>query len=197
MERYAALSLSSRIPQLLVISLMPEALRIADKFHVIRHANQAVDQVRRRVQGRGLKKGKARKLFSCRYSLLRAIERARPGDADKLAEVFAIAPELQVAWRLKEDLRDFYACTDPQQIREALDYWYRAVEDSEIPEFQKVAKMIRNWESEVLAYFGHRMTNAFAEGITNKIKVVKRQAYGMRNFANFQERIMVQCGMPK
>lgn len=50
---------------------------------------------------------------------------------------------------------------------------------------------------EILNYFTYRLTNAFAEGTTNRIKVVKRQAYGMRNFDNFRDRVLVQCGVPK
>ncbi|MDP9224469.1 MAG: transposase, partial [Actinomycetota bacterium] len=75
--------------------------------------------------------------------------------------------------------------------------WYRDVHAAGIPEFLKLAAMIRKAEPEILNYFTYRLTNAFAEGMTNRIKVIKRQAYGMRNFDNFSDRILVQCGVPK
>lgn len=91
-----------------VAALLPGAARIADRFPVIRHANSALDQVRRRNQGRGRKTGSKRVLFSCRFALLRAVERSRPGDDERRARVFLIAPELETAWRLKEGLRAVY-----------------------------------------------------------------------------------------
>lgn len=51
----------------------------------------------------------------------------------------------------------------------------------------------RIWEPEILAYFEARITNTYAEGITNNIKVIKRAGYGFRNFARFRERVLVQC----
>lgn len=180
-----------------VAALLPDAARVADKFHVIRHANLALDQVRRRNQGRGRKTGSKRVLFSCRFALLRAVERSRPGDDERRARVFAIAPELETAWSLKEGLRAVYEERGRRAGGIALRRWYRDVEAAGIPEFIKLARMIRKAEPEILNYFTYRLTNAFAEGTTNRIKVVKRQAYGMRNFDNFRDRVLVQCGVPK
>ena len=178
-------------------ALLPDAARIADKFHVIRHVNRSLDAVRRRNQGRGRKTGTKRVLFSCRFALLRAVERSRPGDDERRARVFAIAPELETAWQLKEQMRAVYDERGRRAGGAALRRWYRDVELAGIPEFIKLARMIRKAEPEILNYFTYRLTNAFAEGITNRIKVVKRQAYGMRNFDNFRDRVLVQCGVPK
>ncbi len=180
-----------------VAALVPRAVRVADKFHVIRHANQALDHVRRRNQGRGRKTGSRRVLFSCRFALLRAVERSRPGDDERRARIFAIAPELETGWLLKEGLRAVYEERGRRAGGAALRRWYRDVHAAGIPEFLKLAAMIRKAEPEILNYFTYRLTNAFAEGTTNRIKVIKRQAYGMRNFDNFSDRILVQCGVPK
>jgi transposase len=180
-----------------VAALLPDAVRIADKFHVVRHANRALDDVRRRIQGRGLKTGWRRVLFGSRFALLRAMERSRPGDEERRARVFAIAPELEIAWCLKEQLRAVYDERGRRAGETALRHWYRDVAAAGVPEFVKLARMIRKWEEEILSYFTHRLTNAFAEGTTNRVKVIKRQAYGMRNFDNFRDRVLVQCGVPK
>ena len=111
--------------------------------------------------------------------------------------MFLIAPELETAWSLKEGLRAVYDERGRRAGGAALRRWYRDVEDASIPEFLKLARMIRKAEDEILNYFTYRLTNAFAEGTTNRIKVVKRQAYGMRNFNNFRDRVLVQCGVPK
>lgn len=193
-----AVSMDLWDPYHVVVSIMlPQALRIADKFHVVRLANTALNRVRKRLSGGGKKVGIARQLFHSRHSLLRGAERSGPKDVARLARVFEAFPELEIAWRLKELIRTLYQLECPDEIRTALDFWYRAVESSDIPEFQKLARTIKRYESEVLAYFGPRLTNAYAEGVTNRVKVIKRQAYGLRNFPNFADRVMVQCGNPK
>jgi transposase len=79
----------------------------------------------------------------------------------------------------------------------ALDVWLKLVERAGIPEFNKLAATVRRWRGEIFNHFTYGMTNAYAERITNRIKVIKRQAYGFRTFTNFQGRLLVQCGTPK
>jgi len=182
-----------------VAGMLPNAVRVADKFHVLRAANLALDRVRARAQGRGTKRetGWPRRLFQCRFALLRSPENARPEDAERLAVVFDVFPEVQRAWRLKQGLREVYEERDPHDAALALDVWLGLAERSGLPEFEKLAATVRRWSPEILNHFTYRMTNGYAEGITNRVKVIKRQAYGFRNFANFQDRILVQCGTPK
>ena len=79
--------------------------------------------------------------------------------------------------------------------QELLHGFYVDVERSRLSEFRGLVDgAFRNWEDELLAYFEARITNAYAEGITNKIKVIKRSGYGFRSFARFRERVLVQCG---
>lgn len=183
----------------IIARVLPDAVRVADKFHVIRLANLALDRVRARSQGRGMKRktGWPRRLFECRFALLRSAENARPGDAERLALIFEVFPEVHEAWRLKEGLREVYEESEPADAALALDVWLRLVERAGTPEFDKLAATVREWRLEILNHFVYRMTNAYAEGITNRVKVIKRQAYGLRNFASFQDRILLQCGTPK
>ena len=51
--------------------------------------------------------------------------------------------------------------------------------------------MLRIWRNEILNYFDYRYTNGFLEGKNNRIKVIKRVAYGYRNGANFRQRILL------
>ena len=53
---------------------------------------------------------------------------------------------------------------------------------------------MRSWRSELLAYFDEPTTNGYAEGVTNKIKVIKRRAYGLPTFNGFRQRVLVACG---
>ncbi|MFH1141322.1 MAG: transposase, partial [Chloroflexota bacterium] len=57
--------------------------------------------------------------------------------------------------------------------------------------FQALSPMLRYWRKEILNYFDHRYTNGVVEGKNNRIKVIKRMAYGYRNSHNFRQRILL------
>lgn len=66
-----------------------------------------------------------------------------------------------------------------------------------IPEFKEILSIFSNWREEILNYFDYRITNGFVEGKNNRIKTIKRMAYGYRNMDNFRMRILVTnpgCG---
>ncbi len=68
-----------------------------------------------------------------------------------------------------------------------------AVERAQIPSFLAFANGLRDWRQELLAYFDQPTTNGYAEGVINKIKVIKRRAYGLPSFNSFRSRILVAC----
>ena len=74
---------------------------VADKFHVIRHVNGAVDKVRSKLQG-GNRKGKRADLFKDRYTLLKGAERLTDGEKARLTQLFRSYPQVEKAWTLKE-----------------------------------------------------------------------------------------------
>lgn len=113
-----------------------------------------------------------------------------------MTAVFEVFPEIAQAWRLKEGLREVFDSADRTDAALALELWFQLVKRAELPEFNSLAKMI-GWRDELLNHFTFRMTNAYAEGVTNRVKVIKRQGYGIPNIANLEDRILVQCGMPK
>jgi transposase len=90
--------------------------------------------------------------------------------------------------------RRIYAVLDRTEGERRLRSWYADVEESGLRPFAVAAMMVLKWEEGVLAYFNSRLTNAYAEGATNKIKVIKRTGYGFRSFANFRRRVLVACG---
>ena len=65
-------------------------------------------------------------------------------------------------------------------------------------EFKKLLRTFTNWREEILNYFHYRITNGFVEGKNNRIKTIKRMAYGYRNMDNFRMRILAtnpSCGV--
>ena len=166
---------------------LPQAKIVVDKFHFIRHINDAVDKVRSRLQG-GSRRDKKRDLFHSRYTLLKGSERLSDRQRAKLSQLFHHYPELKKAWGLKESFREWYRGTDrsrAQAVLESLE-----VTMVSLPEFKELRRTLANWRAEILNYFDYRITNGFVEGKNNRIKTIKRMAYGYRNMANFRLRIL-------
>lgn len=183
---------------LAVAAALPHVPRVADKFHVLRNVNLALDRQRSRIQGRGHKTGARKRLFRKRYLLLRALESLGAADRHRLDALFFDHPELALGWHLKEGFRTIYELgSSREHAAHLLERWFELATSSGIPEFEKLGRNLRGWRPELLAYFDYRATNGYAEGITNRIKVIKRQAYGVPSFASFRRRILVECGAPK
>lgn len=169
---------------------LPKAHIVVDKFHVITHINQALDKVRTRLQSKEDKGGRWL-LFRNRYLLLRKAESLGPEEQLQLSRLFSLYPELDVAWNLKEFLREWYRSSSRAEAQVSLCHWERSVRKAGLKEFGIGLPMFRNWRGEILNYFDHRVTNGFVEGKNNRIKVIKRMAYGYRNVDNLRRRIFL------
>jgi len=168
---------------------LPRAKVVADKFHLIRHINGALDKVRNRLQG-GNRKGKRKDLFKSRYTLLKGAERLADWEKEKLSQLFCRYPELKRAWVLKESFRAWYRETDRSKAEEKLGLLEGKIASDSLYEFKELLHTFANWREEILNYFDYRITNGFVEGKNNRIKTIKRMAYGYRNMDNFRLRIL-------
>ena len=168
---------------------LPQAKVVVDKFHLIRHINGALDKVRSRLQG-GSRRDKRRDLFKSRYTLLKGAERLADWEKTKLNQLFYHYPELKRAWMLKESFRTWYRETDRSQAEARLRSLEETIANGSIPEFKELLHTFTNWREEILNCFDYRITNGFVEGKNNRIKTIKRVAYGYRNMDNFRMRIL-------
>ena len=176
---------------------LPRARVVVDKFHVLAHVHRALDQVRTSLQPERGKKGE---LFRARYLRLRAAERLTPEQRVGLQNLLARYPALTRAWALKEGFRQWYASPDRATAAARLQEWEADVREHGPAPFQKLFPMLRDWREAILNYFEYRYTNGFVEGKNNRIKVIKRLAYGYRNAQNFRQRILltiVKATQPK
>ena len=94
------------------------------------------------------------------------------------------------AYFYKEDFLRILDCKDSASAKAAMLQWIENVEESDIPHFVSCAKTMRNWLAGIIASFSTSITNGFTEGCNNKIKVLKRNAYGYSNFNRFRNRIL-------
>ncbi len=168
---------------------LPQAKIVVDKFHLIRHINGAMDKTRSRLQG-GSRSDNRRDLFKSRYTLLKGAERLTGWEKTRLNQLFYRYPELKRAWVLKESFRAWYRETDRSRAEEMLRLLEEKIASDSLYEFNKLLPTFTNWRKEILNYFDYRLTNGFVEGKNNRIKTIKRMAYGYRNMANFRMRIL-------
>jgi len=168
---------------------LPLARIVVDKFHLIRHINGALDKMRTRLQG-GNRRGKRRDLFKGRYTLLKGAERLVDWEKARLNELFYRYPDLRRAWVLKESFRGWYRGTNRSRAEERLELLEERIANDCLPEFKELLHTLDNWREEILNYFDYPITNGFVEGKNNRIKTIKRMAYGYRNMDNFRLRIL-------
>ena len=90
----------------------------------------------------------------------------------------------------KEQLQKILALTDPLAAKKALIEWMDDADGSELPAFVYCANTLRSWSAGIINSFFTSVTNGFTEGCNNKIKVLKRNAYGYKNFNRFRNRIL-------
>ena len=189
-----------------VWAVLPEANIVADRFHLVRGANEAMDTVRRQNQRAAAKKkpkgtrlnGRLAtwrpELYRARHRLLTSGKRLRYADRILLSKLFSKEPLIAEAWGLKEAFLRIYDAPDRVEAEHRLNLFLAAVDRSGLKSFEAFAKGVKGWRKELLAYFDEPTTNGYAEGIINKVKVIKRRAYGLPTFAGFRERVLLACG---
>ena len=162
-----------------VNAALPQAVVIVDKFHVVRMASVAMEDVRKDVR-RDLNSRQRRKLMYDRFKLLRRARDLDARDRMLIQTWFTTYPPLGEAYRLKEAFYDLYdTAADPQEARERLDEWRALVAESSVrAPFRKLLTALRNWEPQILTYFEHRATNAAVEAMNGGIKRMQSEGRG-------------------
>ena len=197
-------------PYLLVQKAMfPHAQYIVDKFHYTRYIMDALDKIRIRLQKEYGEKSKEYKLLKNRknVSLLRKYgnevnwwvetKRYRNGNlvnvlpGDIIQEIFKISDELHRGYQLKELFLDIINHADYNDAERQLLCFIELCQESKIEEFIEASKTIKNWLPYIVnSFIDKKYTNGYTEGINNKIKVIKRNAFGYKNFEFFRKRIL-------
>ena len=165
------------------------ATQIIDKYHWIRQVIWAFENVRKKEQK---KLGpELRKYFKRSKSLL--IKRFDSLEEDQKQEVNVMlyySVNISRAYWYKEQFLKIITCKDAESAKTAMKEWIENAENCDIAQFEKCAQTMRNWYTGIINSFSSPITNGFTEGCNNKIKVLKRNAYGYKNFKRFRNRIL-------
>ena len=164
---------------------------VFDRFHVVSRMNEALDDLRRSEQNRLEGEGK-RTIKGARYLLLRAKENLQktPEKQARLDQLLAANELLHKAYLLKEDLRLFWDQATKQQAADFIDRWVKEARELGSKIIATVAETIALHRQRILAWYDHRITTGPLEGLNNKIKVLKRRAYGYRDMPFFLLRVL-------
>lgn len=174
----------------IALTYLPNATIVIDKFHVVRYVTWALENVRRRIQ-KTMHPSRRKYFKRSKKLLLSHKDKLSEENKDALEVMLSISPDLATAYYLKEL---FYNVMNSKSKAEAipkLKTFILSAYASELDEFKPCLTMLFNWEKFILNAFECPYTNGFTEGTNNKIKVIKRNAYGYRNFNNFRNRIML------
>lgn len=169
-----------------------------DRFHLTQKVNEAFDKVRRTE----FKKAKEKKdefnknmLEPHRRFILVAREKDLSKSEQKLLDKLRRMNEsIHTAMLLVEYFHKALDKTSVKSFQQTLLTWYRVVRESKLIPFLELARTIRKYRKNIEAYITSRLTTAVAEGLNNKIKVLRRMGYGYTNPISYCRKILQRCG---
>ena len=169
---------------------LPNATIVIDKFHVVRYVTWALENVRKRVQ-KDMHPERRKYFKRSRKLLLTHFNTLKPENKDALTIMLSLSSDLATAYYLKELFYNFISSENSEEAKQKLKKFILSAQASNLDEFKATLTMLANWGKYILNAFDCSNSNGFTEGCNNKIKVIKRNAYGYRNFKNFRNRILL------
>ena len=166
---------------------------VFDRFHVMRHVNEAVDTVRKEENRELAKKG-IMDLKGSRYIWLYSSENLPEKYRERYNSLKNSDLRTGRAYSMKENIRGLWNLASLDEARDYWNRWYSWIVHSSMDAMKKVARMMRMHIDKILNYFTHRITNAKAEGINSKIALIEKMAYGFRNRRHLMTAIYFKCG---
>lgn len=166
-----------------------EALDVVhDTFHVVALASKAIDDTRKDMV-RDLHGEERKAIKGTRFLLLKGLENLKTSSMTRMMALMELNEPLYKAYLLKEDLRMFWSLPDAEAGKAFLNEWIAEARALGNRHFIRLADTLDSHRPGLLAYFKHRISTGPMEGLNNKIKVLKRQAYGYRDMAFFKLRL--------
>ena len=175
----------------------PQAAILFDKFHIMRHLGEALDKVRKAEYAR--LSGKDRSFIKGqKYTLLSHRENLTAVGRVNLRKLLAANKRLNTAYLLKESFGQLWDYEREAWARRFFDNWCASLKWQRLEPYEKFAKMIeRHWDG-IAAYCKpeNKVSLGFVEGLNNKIRVIQRRAYGLRDQEYLRLKILT-CMLPE
>ncbi len=174
-----------------VATYLPKATIVFDHFHVIKLFNDKLPDLRRSLYHQADEAHKEA-LKGSRWLLLKAPRSLDPerDEAGRPEEALRLNKPPATAYDLEEDLRQFWDQPGKTFAGAFLTAWVRRAEASGVPMLRQMAKTLEGHRAGLLAYYAYPISTGPLEGTNNKIKTMKRQAYGFRDHESFRLKIL-------
>ncbi|MBM4073943.1 MAG: ISL3 family transposase [Planctomycetes bacterium] len=174
----------------------PQAAILFDKFHIMRHLGEALDQVRKSEYAR-LTGADRRYIKGQKYTLLSSRENLSLDGRRALKQLLAANKRLNTAYLLKESFGQLWSYEREGWARRFFENWRASLKWQRLKPYEKFAEMIdRHWDG-IAAYCKpeNKVSLGFVEGFNNKIRVIQRRAYGLRDEEYLRQKILT-CMLP-
>lgn len=167
---------------------LPNAKAVADRFHVMQNLNKALDNCRKQAK----RESDDEEIWKqAKYAVLKNRDDLTEEQEGVLKRVLIASPALKTCYELKESFRDiFNGSGDRETGSTKLSAWILDVIRADTSEYYAFVRTLLNWEENILNYFDNWVSSGFVEGVNNKIKLIKRKAFGFVNFENFRIKII-------
>ena len=163
-----------------------------DRFHIVKHLNEAVDATRRLLWRQLASKEKVA-VKGTRWLLLKNPWNLTNDQKERLSTLVRWNTPLVRAWYLKEAFQLFWQYKQPKRAEEYLAKWMRSAMRSRLEPFKAFVRMLRSHLDGVLAWTKARVSNGAVEGMNNKIKSISHRSFGFRTAAHFIAAIYHCC----
>jgi transposase len=175
-----------------VLTHLPKATIVFDHFHVVKLFNDKLSDLRRNLYREAKDQLQKDVLKGTRWLLLKNPGNLdeKKGEKERLEEALKMNEPLYTAYYLKEDLREVWSQPGKKEAEKVLDEWIRKASSSDVAILKTMAKTLSSYKSGILNYYDFPISTGPLEGTNNKIKTMKRQAYGFRDMEFFKLKIM-------
>lgn len=168
----------------------PNASIVFDKFHIVAHFNKIIDEVRRNEQRDKNKTEEEQKVIKgSRWILLKNRDNLKETETPKLEKLLEVNENLSKVYILKDELKLIWNAGSQIEIEKAVDDWCELALQTELKPVIKFVKMLQNHKYGIVSYANHNIHTSKLEGTNNKIKEIKRSAYGFRDYNYFKLKI--------
>lgn len=176
-----------------VREIFGDSVQVIDRFHVVQYAVDALDEVLRSVQ-KQLDEEETKCFKKLRKRWLKSKDQLDVEEWLERHEWRRRFPKLREMLDWVQDLRSWFDRKYEKPAREALLKLIERARASAQEPLRRLAGTLDRWVEPIVRYIRHRYTNGPTEGFNNKIKLIQRMAYGLRNERNRRKRILARCG---
>jgi transposase len=158
----------------------PKAKIVFDFFHVVQGFGRVIDKVRRDEYKKATEQQR-KVIKGSRYLLLKNEDNLTEKQKDRLDAILKLNSNLNILYVLKDQLKMLYYYSDREKVKTTLDDWCKMAGQIDHPAVNRFIKRLRFFEYGILDHADYPIGTSELEGINNKIKVIKRKAYGFHD----------------